>query len=145
MEMSRTRFLRNVWIVGKRDNILKELKSAFEMKDVNIQKIMSRIESLCINSAALHENHVSTESMINLLITCYTPPENVFVCHVVSKTKPHLSFIRATTKRTEMQIREDNCNRSLIESGGDNSEARGFIHGFVSNSERKDLEKMFVS
>ena len=100
---------------------------------------------MCINSTALHEKHISTESMINLLTTCYTPPENGFIYHIVSKTKPHLSFIRATTKRIEMHVREDNSNRGIIKSGGDNLEVCGFIHGFVSNSERKDLEKMFVS
>ena len=145
VEISRTIFLHNVWFVGRRENILKELQGVFAIKDLHIEKVISRIESLCVNSTASLERHVSCESMITLLTTSYTPPEFGFIYHVISKNKPYLSFIRSTTMRLEMQIHEDNANRGLIEAGGDNLEVCGFIHGFISNNERKDLEKMFAT
>ena len=145
VEISRTRFLQNIWFVGDRSNILNELRAVFDIKDLHIEKVIERIESLCINATSDSPRYFSHESMLTLLTTSYTPPEHGFIYHVVCKSKPYLSFIRSTTMRLENQIREDNANRGIIKSGGDCLEACGFIHGFSSNNERISLEKMFAN
>ena len=145
VEISRTRFLRNIWFVGDRSNILNELRAVFAIKDLHIEKVIERIESLCINATSDSPRYFSHESMLTLLTTSYTPPEHGFIYHVVCKSKPYLSFIRSTTMRLENQIRDDNANRGIIKSGGDCLEACGFIHGFRSNNERISLEKMFAN
>ena len=145
VEISRTRCLGNVWFVGDRSNVLKEMQVVFSIKDMHIEKVMERIESLCINSTAEAASYCSSESMLTLMTTSYTPPEFGFVYHAACKDNPCLSFVRSTTMRLERQIREDNANRGIIESGGACLEVCGFIHGFKSNEERIEIEHMIVN
>ena len=40
VEISRTRYLSNVWFVGDRSNVLKELQAVFSIKNIHIEKII---------------------------------------------------------------------------------------------------------
>ena len=65
-----------------------------------------------------------------------------FICHRMFQERPCLSYLRSTSKRIDIQIREDNSDAILIVTGGSSCELCGFIHGSSSHEEREKILSM---
>ena len=108
VEFIRTNILSDVCVVGSQEEITAVIERMLKMYSATINRRVARIESLdVLRISDLHSNSTE-ESLDNILTITHNPPIHGFVHHDVFRDRSHFSFIDSTTKRIEIQMREDN-------------------------------------
>ena len=103
------------------------IERILKIGNATIHSIAARFEALDVLSLSDLSPNSTDKSLVNVLTTTCTPPVfRFFSCH--ASNQPFCSFVEKTSKRVEIQIREDNSKKNLTISGGSSCELRGFSH-----------------